>query len=344
MSDLKFKCKNCGAYIEFNPNDQNFKCKYCGTEYSEQELLDISKKIEQTPDDVDTEENVYVCKNCGANIVMTDTKSAGSCYYCHSPIVMLNKLSKEYKPNTVIPFEFDKKSAVEKFLNFTKNLRYLPKKFFEKSQLENLYGVYYPYFNSDVTVDASFSGQGTTVNSYRDGKYEVTVTRYYSVERKGKIKFRDMFKSALSTRRDKMSTDVLPFDDSSEKEYSPIYLAGFMAERRDRTQEEVSDEVDNEIDSYIESVLLGDDRNLYATLSGVHDFSVLDRNIKYTLVPTWVITYRGKDKKMYYYSMNGQTGKTVGKFPINYSKLSIHSLIMGAVFFALAILGGLYIW
>lgn len=347
LSEISFKCKNCGAYIEFNPNNQNFKCKYCGTEYDKQEVVDRANQEHANVDALDSienDENVYHCSNCGASIVMSASSIAGRCYYCHSPIVLDKKLSSEYRPDTVIPFHFDKDEAKNKFLKYVKRLRYIPRNFFAHSQLENLTGVYYPYFNSDVLVDASFNGIGTRVKTHRSGDYEVTTTTYYSVERAGKIKFNNIFTSALSSNHNKMAHDVLPYDENEEKPYSSSYLAGFMAERRDRDREEVAQEVDNEIDSYIETCLTKNDTGLYTTLNGNHDFEVQDRDMRYTLVPTWVLTYRGVDNKVYYYSMNGLTGKTVGVFPINKKKLFLHSVIAGLIAFGIALLGGYFIW
>ena len=34
---------------------------------------------------------------------------------------------------------------------------------------------------------------------------------------------------------------------------------------------------------------------------------LLGESWKYLLVPVWVLTYRGKNDKIYYYAMNGQT-------------------------------------
>lgn len=343
VSAITFKCKNCGAFIEFNPNDQNFKCKYCGAEYTEQEVLAETKEDTVSKPE-ESSEKVYNCSNCGASIVMDGTQSSGECYYCHSPIVLEGKLSNEYRPQNVIPFEFDRKAAEKKFLDHTKKLRYLPRDFFSNSRLKELSGVYYPYFDSDVSVDASFQGVGTTVSSYRSGKYEYTTTRYYNVVREGEISFHNVFNSALSTRRDKMAEGVLPFDKDNMKNYSPAYLAGFMAERRDRSENDVAKDVDAELDGYIEPVLTQDAECHYETLQGTHTYTIKDRAMRYLMVPTWVLTYIGADKKTYYYSMNGQTGKTVGEFPLSRKKLFLHSLISGLVVAGLLLLGGKFIW
>ena len=46
-------------------------------------------------------------------------------------------------------------------------------------------------------------------------------------------------------------------------------------------------------------------------------------SVRYALLPVWILTYRdkaGKDE-LYYFAMNGQTGKICGKLPVAKGKL-----------------------
>ena len=62
---------------------------------------------------------------------------------------------------------------------------------------------------------------------------------------------------------------------------------------------------------------------------------------EYALFPVWVLTYHRKgDEKLYYYALNGQTGKIAGELPVDTGKLLRLSLFVGAVVFALALLLG----
>ena len=67
----------------------------------------------------------------------------------------------------------------------------------------------------------------------------------------------------------------------------------------------------------------------------------VDMKWEYVLLPVWVVTYVAKDK-VYYFALNGQTGKTVGQLPIDNKKLFLFGLALFAVFFAVIMLiGGL---
>ena len=48
-----------------------------------------------------------------------------------------------------------------------------------------------------------------------------------------------------------------------------------------------------------------------------------------------------KTKKIYYFSMNGQTGKVYGELPIDYKKISLVSGIVSLVSLVILLLGGL---
>ncbi|MCQ4504013.1 hypothetical protein NON27_27895, partial [Vibrio parahaemolyticus] len=70
--------------------------------------------------------------------------------------------------------------------------------------------------------------------------------------------------------------------------------------------------------------LLRDTANGYTTLTNVRTSTdITSENNEYFLLPVWLVTYRSSDanKKVYYYAMNGQTGKVSGVLPISHKKL-----------------------
>lgn len=342
---LSFKCKSCGAYITFNPNESNFLCQYCGANYTEQEVVERANAQEQESANRVTNiggEDLYQCSSCGAEIVADETTSATHCYYCKSPVVLTGKLSAAYKPDKVIPFHFDKEEAQKKFQGFLNGKKYLPKAFFDRSPLEELSGVYYPYWDADYQVIGTFNGKGTQVSSYISGDYRITTTSHYKVYRKGRISFNNVFRSALKKNQSKLADGIHPFSQKDEKPYSPAYLAGFLAERRDVEITEIQNGVEQEIEGYVKPLLTRD--NIYATLQGNTDMQIKDKSFSYVMMPTWVFTYKGVDNETYYFSMNGQTGKTVGKLPIDKGKLFLHSALLGLGGFLLALLGGGFLW
>ena len=64
--------------------------------------------------------------------------------------------------------------------------------------------------------------------------------------------------------------------------------------------------------------------------------------IRDSLFPVWTLTYPGKDGKVYYYAMNGQTGKLIGDLPVDkgrvaawFAGISIPLMILTALFMLL---------
>ena len=90
MEVVSFKCPNCGGELVFDPNTQNYSCPYCNSEFS-QEQIDTMQKGKQPSQESEAADSakgqeqeeaaVYVCPNCGAEIVTDPTTAATECYY-----------------------------------------------------------------------------------------------------------------------------------------------------------------------------------------------------------------------------------------------------------------------
>lgn len=156
MATATYKCPNCGGGLKFDPDVQKSTCEYCLSEFTNQELAEISAAIEQkaaaarqaetqaqtqaetqaeTPaqtmksadDDQPLTHMVgYVCDSCGAEVVTEDTTSATFCYYCHNPVLVTGRLTGVYKPDKIIPFQYDREKAIEKFLAWAKTRKFVP--------------------------------------------------------------------------------------------------------------------------------------------------------------------------------------------------------------------------
>lgn len=356
MAAETFKCPNCGAYINFNPNNQDFKCPYCGTVSSKEEILKKAEQYEEKAETTKTTENsnnekeknsgdntvLYSCKNCGAQIVTTETTSATFCYFCHSPIVLTDRLSNENKPDRLIPFKISKDKALKQFKSFIEKKKYIPAKFFEKSQLEKMSGVYYPYWSADFKGNGRFEGEGTRVSTIVMGDYNVTTTKYYKVIREANMKFNDVMRSALKKNERRLADGIHPFDQQASEDFSSAYLSGFVAENKDLEREEVESDINSEVEGYVKQLLTRD--SSYVSLNGECYSEFPDRKFEYYLLPTWVLTYNGTDKKNYYYSMNGQSGNVCGELPIDKKKLFAHSSLIALAITIVLCIGGYFLW
>lgn len=348
MAVLSYKCPNCGGELIFDPNTQKYKCEYCFTDISQEKLdtLKPAQSSEKKTENYDTDSKAvfYQCPSCGAEIVTEETTAATFCYYCHNPVVLSGRVSGEFLPDKIIPFSIDKKKATEKFLEYVHSKKFVPRAFFNKQQIEKISGVYFPYWMVDMDLDGSMQAEARNLRVWRTGDTEYTETKLYRVERAGDIHLEDITKNALKKSNSQLSEGVLPYDVSKVEEFHMGYLSGFLAEKRDIEEKELSVAVRQEADEYGQKILRG-------TVKGYSSVSVkschLNRqkeNWDYIMLPVWTVTYKGRDQKTYYYSMNGQNGNVYGELPIDYKKVWGLGGIISAIVLVLGLIGGYLVW
>lgn len=335
MSAVTYKCPNCDGGLIYDPQSQKFECEYCLSSFLEEELKNIelaAEKEEQLKGQAGTEETgteghmaLYRCPSCGAQVVADETTAATFCYYCHNPVVLSERLEGNFKPDKVIPFRIDKKEATEKFLDWVGKKKFVPKAFFTKKQIEKITGIYFPYWVADCDVNANLSGNGTKVRIWRSGDIEFTETKNFLVEREADIAFDGIIKQALRKETEAWVENVRPFQLNGMKDFNEGYLLGFQAEKRNIEKEELEQGIIQDAEKNARQ-MVRNSANGYQSLRTNHlDARVRSTTWNYTLFPVWILTYRNRGDKVYYYAMNGQTGKISGQLPLNKKKLWIMS-------------------
>ncbi|MFZ2576978.1 TFIIB-type zinc ribbon-containing protein [Lactococcus hircilactis] len=346
------KCPNCGGPLLFDPKSQKFHCNYCGSSFSKDEVsaaeekqVDASFSSALTENAVSADNNettqessevgLFLCPSCGAEIVTDATTASTFCFYCHNPVLLTERLSGTFLPEKVIPFQIERETAEQHFLNWVGKKKFIPKAFFNKKQIENLSGVYFPYWQVEASVAGNLSARGRTVRVWVQGDTEFTETSDYAIERKGNSEFKDLVKKALQKNlSDHLVGAVEPFDFSQAVTFQNQYLAGFLTEKRDIEFNTLEDQVENEFQNYA-TQLMKNTITGYVSVTQEQANQTLQKMEKaYVLLPIWLLTYRepGRDK-LYYYAMNGQTGKVAGVLPIDQAKL-----IITTAFFAVILL------
>ena len=339
MAVITYKCPNCDGGVVFDPESQKFHCEYCLSYFSEEELLQAvpaqeseTKPPEQAVEAADTTV-VYTCPSCGAEVVTNETTAATFCFYCHNPVVLSGKLDGKFRPDQVVPFQIDRDTAVNEFLKWAHKKKFVPRNFYSEKQLEKITGVYFPYWITDGDVYADLSTVCTRVRSWRSGDTQYTETSYFDVRRSGNIHFSEMTANALQHENFKLIEGIQPFDYSAVKEFHPSFLSGFQAEKRNIEKEQLRESMNRNMAQYANS-LLHDSIHNYTSVreTGFH-CHVQNTNWRYLLLPVWVLTYKGHNKKIYTYMMNGQTGKLCGKLPIDFKRLAaLFGIISGSIF------------
>ncbi len=320
---LTYKCSNCGGPLKFDPEKQKYTCEYCLSQFTQEQVVSGEKEKTKT-EEASGEPFLYNCSSCGAEIVTDGTTAATFCYYCHNPVILSGRLSGEYNPDYVVPFAIEKEKAVDIFRQWMKKKRFVPKAFYSEDQIEKISGVYFPYMLYSCRAEGHLNASGDRVRVWVSGNHRYTETQTFQVRREGSMPVKFVPRNALKKANRELVEGVLPYETEKLKRFSMAYLSGFLAERRDMGEQEFESDVKAEVRSFAQDSL----RNSITSYDSVrvenNDIRLEDEAWEYALLPVWALTYRAESREeMYYFTVNGQTGKICGKLPVDKFKLSL---------------------
>lgn len=335
-----YQCPNCTGPMKYDPKLGKLHCEYCESEYSVAEVETIYAKAQAEAEAEDkaaqqryakaeaemggAEEwsageaehlRAYHCPSCGAELICDANTAATSCVYCGNPSIVPGRLSGNLKPDLVIPFALTKENAVETLKAFSKGKPLLPKAFSSRSHLEEVQGVYVPFWLFDGEADGTAVFHAQKVRHWREGRYDVTETQYYELRRSGSLPFQRIPVDGSQKMDDDYMDSIEPFDYGGLVPFAESYLSGFLADKYDvdasaslsraaeRAKQSLMDHFRGTVDMGYSAVTVRSEKlGFYPSRSA------------YALLPVWLLHTRWKEKD-YYYAINGQTGRVAGDLP-----------------------------
>ncbi len=331
MSVLQeYKCPCCDGAITFDSTIQKMKCPYCDTEFSIETIKGYADNLSADSDDninwnesnndswQDGEDGlaVYVCDSCGGEIVGDDTLAASSCPFCGTPIIMRKNLTGVLKPDFVIPFKLDKKAATQALKNHFKGKRLLPKSFSKDNHIEEIKGMYVPFWLYDADVDASMRYRAQNVRFWSDSRYDYTETSHYSLRRSGSISFERIPVDGSTKMDDKLMESVEPFNFKDAVSFESAYLAGYLADKYDVSSAESMARATERLKHTTEEAFRATTSNFQTVTCESSSIKTTDSSVKYALFPIWLLNTKWNGE-IYTFVMNGQTGKLAGDLPVD---------------------------
>ncbi len=343
MSELlHYRCPSCGGMMEFDSASQKMKCPSCSSlldvEAFDDSLVTAGDKPEYAGSvwqEGETENiRIYSCQGCGGEIVADQNTGATKCPYCGSNVVMKGQFSDQLKPDYVIPFKLDKNAAMEAYRAHIKGKKFVPSLFTSGSYIDEIRGVYVPFWLFDMDVDVDMTCTGEKVRVWTSGDTEYTEVKEYDIHRQGRIRFEKVPADSSRKMDDALMESLEPYDTKDLTEFKTAYLAGYLADRYDVDREDGLERVRKRVKKSTEDAFLETIRG-YSNLH-VRECEIrMDRNkYYYALFPVWMLSSRFKGE-IYTFALNAQNGKMIGDLPFDpgsyWKYIAIRTLIIGLI-------------
>ena len=343
MADLHgLKCPCCGGAIEFNSSVQKMKCPYCDTEFEMEALKayddelssDSSTNMNWNTDTMETwsEEDsgdlgVYVCQSCGGEIVSDENTAASVCPFCDSPITLKGRLKGELKPDYIIPFKLDKKAAKEKFSEHLKGKKLLPRVFKTEAHIDEIKGMYVPYWLFDSTVNAHMRYKATRTRHWSDSRYNYTETNHFAVIREGDLSFSHVPVDGSKKMADDLMESLEPYNFNEAVPFQSAYFAGYFADKYDVDEKASISRANERMRHSTEARFMRTVTGYSSVIPDGGNMQLAEGKTSYAMYPVWILNTTWNGEK-YLFAMNGQTGKFVGNLPVDKSLMKKYFLKM----------------
>ncbi len=341
----EYKCPCCGGAIAFDSTLQKMKCPYCDTEFEMETLRSYDDGLQNAHDEMRWETaageqwkdgetdglHSYICNSCGGEIVGDENTAATSCPFCGNPVVMIGQLSGALRPNVVIPFKLDKKAAKEGLLKHLSGKRLVPKVFKNENHIDEIKGVYVPFWLFDTDADAQVRYRTTRLRVWSDSNYDYTETSHFLVRRGGSIGFEHVPVDGSTKMADDLMESIEPYDFSEAVDFQTAYLAGFFADKYDVTAEQSIERANERVKRSAEEAFASTVQGYDTVTTESSHIQLSNGRAKYALYPVWLLTTTWNGNK-YTFAMNGQTGKFVGDLPVDKSAAAKWTLGLSAAF------------
>lgn len=326
MEAVNYKCPGCGNSLVFKPEHGLLYCDSCSQyfqvkipyEYNVKENTDNVAQPEEKPEYMDM--RVYHCSSCGSEIMTNDTEVSNFCSYCGQPAIMFDRISKEKRPEKIIPFIITK----EKAINIAREAFSHGKYSFDcmdSVAIDKVQGIYMPYWRYDTSI---------TMEAEVEVREPKEKTRRYNQVTEFD---HELFLDASRRFKDSVSIELNPFEYFSAEEFSPQYLSGFYADRSDVNSRDddakrmVEWEAHEKLLDKTPGVVSRSMRDAYTGFLNYrryYDVNVRKTDYKinetvYMYLPVYFLTFILNNKTVIIL-VNGQTGKVFGSIPIDPKK------------------------
>ncbi len=346
-----YKCPCCGAPLVYKAGSETLHCDSCDNSFELATITQMTEDMESAggaskydwehyePRDYQSDGEVnlanYSCPSCGAEISGDDTLGATVCPYCGNSTIVKGQFEGGLRPDYLIPFKLDKQAAVAAFEDDFKNAPFLPDNFKSKKKIQEMAGVYVPFWMFDCDCDASIVYNAEQVTAWSDANYNYVKTDYYKLFRSGRISFANIPVDGSKKADNTYMEAVEPFDYGDAVEFSDRYLSGYLADKYDVSAEDSIERANERVKNSAVETFKATTSRYSAVIPESTKIGFSNGKIRYSLLPVWMLNIKYKDT-MYKFAINGQTGKVVGQYPVDNGKKWRYFWAVAGVMYAVA--------
>lgn len=324
-----YECPNCKGNLVFDIVSQDLHCSACDTHmdvyaFSKEEDAEESREYEVT---------VFTCPQCAGEIYSEDNTAAAFCTFCGGSTILDSRLTKEKRPQYILPFRKTKSDCKEAYLKRLKWAVFAPNNLKDPKHIDSFRGIYVPYWIYDMKLEGKLVLPGKTER--RKGDY--IYTKHYDVKGDVDCRYEGISFDASSSFADDISRRIAPYKVAEMKPFTPSYLSGFYADVSD-----VDDAIyrgkaeDYAKNQAIQFIRKDKDLKKYSCFDNIatvkNHMDMRSETATAVMFPVWFMSYR-KDGRVAYATVNGQTGKVVADLPVDLGKYAIGSLVLTLILF-----------
>ena len=310
-------CPTCGDALKFDSNIKASVCRSCGNVY-EPGTLNLTGKLKFVDVDEASEEEEnkreYICDACGATIVTDENTAVTFCAFCGNPTVVGRRLTKQFRPDYVIPFKIQRDTAVKNFIDWAKGKK-APRDVYSEKNIKKITGLYVPFWLLNAECIATAGGLGYVQD-------DESVRTVFQFSRKMSFKVKNVPFDGCIRISNFLMEGIEPFDFSELRPYDDTYLPGYYVNRYDRNALDLTEIIDIRISRFAQyageilaKTKTSDTDVRYTSVDSDSSTSYIKNMTQsYALLPVWFLNYEYKGES-YQIAINGQTGLVSGELP-----------------------------
>ncbi len=313
-----YQCSNCNANLKFSIELQTMLCDHCGTTMDPYAVEDKGAAMESVVTEEEFEVTVFSCPQCGGELLSYEDTAATFCSYCGGSTILSSRISKEKRPQHIIPFQKTKEQCKEAYAKMIKRSFFVPKEMRDDTYISKFRSIYMPYWMYTFERNGPVVFKGVKHKYYDNVKY----TDVYKIETEVEAEYKGLVYDASSAFSDALSNAIAPYEWWGAKPFTPAYLSGFYADIGDVSPELYEEEARKIAKDDMCRRLRQDPVCQEYEVSELLEDVMLNQEpkVELAMLPVWFLSFRKRDR-VSYAVVNGQTGEVAGDLPIDKKSL-----------------------